>query len=172
MKEFIKKEEPIFEEEDAHVLGDDEPDGDLPELPKIAARQRKSKIVRKQGRKTKRKTRKSKTGATKRRKGTKRRRKTTSKSLDKGESIGRVKRYGREKEQKLHIRQNDDVIVVDEVPSADKVPTPPPAPAKPTPSNILDQILFAQEKVLAPTDTARKSFTKNKILPNERRSVW
>ncbi|EFO94196.1 hypothetical protein CRE_30458 [Caenorhabditis remanei] len=185
MKEFIKKEikeeEPeedahVFQEEDAHVLGDDEPDGDMPELPKIAARQRKPKLVKIRGKTRKRKTRKtkSKTGTTKRRKGTKRRRKTTKttrKTTETGVKIGRINRFGREKEPKLHIRQNDDVIVFDEEPEERKPTIAPPAPPKPTPPNILDSILFAQEKFIGGVDP-KKVDVKNKTLPNGRRSVW
>lgn len=176
MKEFIKKEvkqeEPDYEQEDAHVLGDDEPDGDMPELPKIAARQRKPKVVKRRGKTRKRKTRKTKTGTTKRRKSTKRRRKTTRKGTDTGVKIGRISRFGREKEPKLHIRQNDDVIVVDEEEVEDCKPTmAPPAPAKPTPPNILDSILFAQEKFIGSVDP-KKVDVKSKMLSNGRRSVW
>ncbi|CAI2355844.1 unnamed protein product [Caenorhabditis sp. 36 PRJEB53466] len=127
MKDFVKKEEPAFEEEDAHVLNDDVPAGPLPELPQILALAE---------------------GAGK---------------------IGRARR-GRVKEEKLHIRQNDDVIVLDEEDMKKEAPSPPPPP-KPTPSNILDQIMFAQEKefgVVNPNVNASKS----KTLPNGRRSVW
>uniref|UniRef100_A0A8R1DU10 Uncharacterized protein n=1 Tax=Caenorhabditis japonica TaxID=281687 RepID=A0A8R1DU10_CAEJA len=167
MKDVIKKEEPDagFHHEDSYVLGDDSPDTELPELPQILARKRKLTKKLGIGRRKKRKTKRKTTG-TKRRKVTRRKKRSTKKSA---EGTIKIPRSCRKKEEKLHIRQNDDVVVLDAEDLEEKVPTPPP-PAKPTPSNILDQILFAQEKEFGP---ANPSGSKAKpAVTTSRKGVW
>ncbi|EGT59192.1 hypothetical protein CAEBREN_03840 [Caenorhabditis brenneri] len=137
---IVKKEEPAFAREDDLVLAEDDFDEETPELPRIAARQRKPKVTKRRRFKKKGRARKATVGqktVKRRKKGT---RKRTGKA--KGEKVPRV---FREKQPTLHIRQNDDVIVMDEEPA------PKPAPKKSRPAqarDILGSILTGQAKQL------------------------